>query len=305
MKYGVLFFGLLVLAACSAATDEASVSKASLAQMGGKADSSAVAALCEAIYGEPCDLCERQGWYGDDICDAFCQQPDPDCGADACTYDGVVYSDGDSFLATDGCNNCGCSDGLVACTELACAPNRASCFYNGKEFQDGEGFPSVDGCNGCGCNDGLVVCTEIACAPEPGSCVVDGVTYANGASDVPDPDSCNTCSCVDGQVTNCTEIHCPNPPPGQTCAYYGKEYQDGEGFAAADGCNHCGCNQGSVYCTELWCGEPDVGTACADKLCGEECAPECPEDDPNCVLPQVIHLCSADGACLPSGVSCN
>ncbi|MDD3661601.1 MAG: hypothetical protein PHG63_00900 [Candidatus Dojkabacteria bacterium] len=37
-----------------------------------------------------------------------------------CTYDGVVYDEGESFDATDGCNTCMCSDGKVSCTEMEC-----------------------------------------------------------------------------------------------------------------------------------------------------------------------------------------
>ena len=28
------------------------------------------------------DFCAENGWYGDEICDEFCAQPDPDCGMD-------------------------------------------------------------------------------------------------------------------------------------------------------------------------------------------------------------------------------
>lgn len=298
MKLQVFILSLTLLAACSSVSEPVSISKESLQGSNGKADASAVAALCEQIYGEPCDLCERQGWYGDGLCDAFCQSPDPDCGAGSCVYDGDVHSDGDRFDAVDGCNTCDCEEGEVFCTELYCPPTAKSCVYNGMTYEDGEGFPSVDGCNGCGCHDGLVSCTELYCEPDPGTCTVDGVVYANGAGGVPDPDSCNTCSCIDGQVTDCTEIHCPNPPPGEgSCVYYGNSYSHGQGFDAADGCNRCECDNGAIRCTELWCGEPKQGYACADKLCGAECKLECPADEPNCVLPAVQGYCAADGYC--------
>ena len=304
MKIQAFFLLGLLLCACASTTEPISISKASLA-MDGKADSSAVAALCKLLYGEPCDLCERQGWYGDGQCDTFCQAPDPDCGAGSCVYNGVTYQDGDGFPSSDGCNSCGCNNGDVACTERACAPEPKTCEYNGKTYQDGDGFPSTDGCNGCGCNNGVVLCTELACDPNAGSCISNGAEYPNGSTDVPDPDSCNTCSCIDGVITSCTEIHCPNPPPGQaSCNYYGKEYKHGDGFDAADGCNRCGCDDGGVSCTELWCGHPDQGYACADKLCGEECTPECPADEPNCAVADVVHQCSADGACLPKSTTC-
>lgn len=37
-----------------------------------------------------------------------------------CQYNGKNYKTGDAFPSTDGCNSCGCSDGQVACTLMAC-----------------------------------------------------------------------------------------------------------------------------------------------------------------------------------------
>lgn len=38
----------------------------------------------------------------------------------SCQYDGKKYKNGDSFRSTDGCNTCGCNNGQVACTLMAC-----------------------------------------------------------------------------------------------------------------------------------------------------------------------------------------
>lgn len=38
----------------------------------------------------------------------------------SCQYNGITYKEGDSFPATDGCNNCGCDNGGVTCTMMAC-----------------------------------------------------------------------------------------------------------------------------------------------------------------------------------------
>jgi hypothetical protein len=38
----------------------------------------------------------------------------------SCTYNGITYKSGDSFKDADDCNTCGCEDGMVACTEMAC-----------------------------------------------------------------------------------------------------------------------------------------------------------------------------------------
>jgi len=38
----------------------------------------------------------------------------------SCQYNGKTYKSGDSFPAEDGCNTCGCEDGEVMCTLMAC-----------------------------------------------------------------------------------------------------------------------------------------------------------------------------------------
>lgn len=38
----------------------------------------------------------------------------------SCQYNGKSYKSGESFVSTDGCNSCGCNDGQVACTIMAC-----------------------------------------------------------------------------------------------------------------------------------------------------------------------------------------
>lgn len=38
----------------------------------------------------------------------------------SCQYNGKTYKSGEGFPAEDGCNNCGCEDGKVMCTLMAC-----------------------------------------------------------------------------------------------------------------------------------------------------------------------------------------
>ena len=38
----------------------------------------------------------------------------------SCTHKGVAYQDGEGFK--DDCNSCSCTNGEVACTAMACAP---------------------------------------------------------------------------------------------------------------------------------------------------------------------------------------
>ena len=40
--------------------------------------------------------------------------------AKSCQYWGKTYKSGESFPAGDGCNSCGCTDGRVGCTLMAC-----------------------------------------------------------------------------------------------------------------------------------------------------------------------------------------
>lgn len=38
----------------------------------------------------------------------------------SCRYNGKTYKSGEGFPAEDGCNNCGCENGEVMCTLMAC-----------------------------------------------------------------------------------------------------------------------------------------------------------------------------------------
>ncbi|AUX40746.1 uncharacterized protein SOCE26_021470 [Sorangium cellulosum] len=157
-------------------------------------------------------------------------------GGDTCEVDGAVYSPGDSFPASDGCNTCTCTeDGTVACTLMECV---SSCTYEGVEYPAGASFPASDGCNTCTCDasgSGNVGCTKIACP----SCV-PGEEFFDG---------CNTCSCDEAGGLICTDRYCP---PG--CDYGGVTYAPGDSFPSDDGCNTCTCTaDGGVACTERAC----------------------------------------------------
>lgn len=40
----------------------------------------------------------------------------------------------------------------------------------------------------------------------------------------------------------------------KSCFYEGKEYKNGDGFKASDGCNSCSCgDNGQVACTLMYC----------------------------------------------------
>lgn len=63
----------------------------------------------------------------------------------SCIYNGSEYSNGATFDSTDGCNTCSCSDGLVACTEMACitpTPTSTSTM-NPDDYFEKDDFPLV------------------------------------------------------------------------------------------------------------------------------------------------------------------
>ncbi len=135
-------------------------------------------------------------------------------GPGSCTYEGKRYANHATFRSSDNCNGCGCTDGAVACTAMACALDAGaagSCTYDGKTYPNGASYPSDDGCNSCSCNAGSTVCTLRACAAidagPPKACTYGGKSYAAGES-FPSTDGCNGCSCQpDGQVI-CTLRAC-------------------------------------------------------------------------------------------------
>jgi hypothetical protein len=47
----------------------------------------------------------------------------PETNTQGCVYEGRTYYPGDSFPSIDGCNSCGCDDGQIVCTTMACVDN--------------------------------------------------------------------------------------------------------------------------------------------------------------------------------------
>lgn len=97
-----------------------------------------------------------------------CKNDDAPPSGQTCEIDGVVYADGDTAPAPDGCNTCRCEGGeLTECTEMGCVPPGNTCEVFGVTYDDGAtNVPSPDGCNSCFCEDGQIAgCTEIACSP--------------------------------------------------------------------------------------------------------------------------------------------
>ncbi|XP_052791897.1 U-reduvitoxin-Pr21-like [Mya arenaria] len=180
---------------------------------------------------------------------------------------GSEYADGADFLATDGCNRCTCSAGVIACTQMA------FCEHLGVKYGVGESY--MDECNTCTCyENGVIGCTLMAC-PKHGriseftmirsilflavvlvvaevvkgdakGCIdEDGNEYADGASFMAS-DGCNGCTCNEGAI-GCTQMACLN-----VCEHLGKEYSVGE--SVMDDCNTCTCQgNGMMACTLMAC----------------------------------------------------
>jgi hypothetical protein len=121
-------------------------------------------------------------------------KPPPPPRGEACEVAGQTFPDGSAVPSGDSCNSCGCNDGAVLCTLVACEPVFCAAFV---ENPDGvcSRFP-LDPC----------ISQDPDCLPEPASCEAAGQTFPDG-SVIPSGDSCNSCSCSDGSVI-CTLALC-------------------------------------------------------------------------------------------------
>jgi hypothetical protein len=138
---------------------------------------------------DPC-MTARCGF--DTIC-VTTQECSPQCVKPTCDYNGHTYYHGESFPSNDGCNQCSCSDGIVACTLRFCAP---ICQYEGQTYIEGNSFTAADGCNTCRCLSGQVACTRMACVSDPVTCETN--------SDCDSTSYCYKANCDDMEGT-CTE----------------------------------------------------------------------------------------------------
>jgi len=102
----------------------------------------------------------------------------------SCVVGGVTYPDGAGNIpAGDGCNICGCTDGMLACTKKACPPPppKACGGFAGFTCSATEYCAYVPG-QACGAAD-----ASATCQPRPAACTAnidlvcgcDGKTYAN------------------------------------------------------------------------------------------------------------------------------
>ncbi|XP_053144733.1 kielin/chordin-like protein isoform X3 [Hemicordylus capensis] len=198
---------------------------------------------------DPCGVCSC--WEGSVTCKPkTCPPPEcpfplpgPCCKVcEGCEYLSEHYLNGQEFSdPQDTCGVCTCLDGFVTCTKKPC-------------YQAGCSYP---------------VRVPGQCCPVCHGCSYHGVTAGNGQS-FPDPkDSlCSQCTCRAGSVQClrklCAPAPCAHPVPGpcacslcQGCSFQGREYGDGETFAALKKpCEECRCLAGDVSCGPRLCPMP-------------------------------------------------
>lgn len=188
------------------------------------------------------DICDWMGWYGDDICDEFCPEPDPDC-AGSCRSDldcpqplclpggpcpSSVCVDGECVIddTTDSCPagqrecvTCGgghvCAPHAVSCPLVTCPPPPRCGGIAGLTCPAGMFCDYED--SSCGYADQLGTC-----APIPDAwieiyapvCGCDGNTYGNeGEAHGAGTDVAHEGACAEPPSSGCVVGGCS----GQVC----------------------------------------------------------------------------------------
>lgn len=233
--------------------------------------------LCWFIGAEEgCDICDELGWYGDGICDDFCDRADPDCGPIFCGPDGSC-PDGMTCVEDEAS---ACPEGAYCILPPSAGECRPECDTD-EDCADGE---VCEGASGA-CPPGaycILAPTHGACVPDEGGdggCP-DGAYCVLPPPPDPGPTFCDPDgSCPEGML--CDEYEASDCPEGAYCVM-----PPGPGECRPMCLSQADCEEGQV-CETVAGGCPE-GAYCilAPGICVEDEGDEggCPEGA-YCVLP--------------------
>ena len=249
--------------------------------------------------GADVDYCAENGWYGDGVCDDFCEKDDPDCSDS---------NDGKADDPKGGDDYEPCADKACGATCTVCAPGDSDCVetavvkYCQPDGSCSADKPTCDGgsddydpcadkacgarCTKCPPNDSDCAETDVLkyCQPDGTCSAGNGKPACDGGSEPPeDYDPCADKTCG-AECTVC--------PPGDSDCVESAEIK----YCQPDG----SCSGGEPTC-DGGSGEYDP---CADKACGERCQ-VCAPGDSDCVESAVLKYCQPDGSCGSSQPTCN
>lgn len=119
--------------------------------------------------------------FCDEVGQAICSDNGP---CTTCYYAGTLYTSGQTFPALDGCNDCTCDDGSIACTEIACACDPAQEWWR-SYIGDAQSCATIDfDCapptvafqNSCGCGcEQPSWCPQVFDCEPPKACDVEEI----------------------------------------------------------------------------------------------------------------------------------
>ncbi|XP_041854892.1 extracellular matrix protein FRAS1 [Melanotaenia boesemani] len=201
----------------------------------------------------------------------------PKCGrsGDSCSWQGVVYRDGEEWSPSL-CSRCFCTSGrvqcsVVECRQVACKPHENlviqpghccpqcvsnPCLSAGKQYQHGEQWQK-NACTTCVCDRGQSKCHTSTCLP---------VICDKGETKVKRVGEC------------CDEC----VPAKGSCLYQDVVRYHGDMWNGT-GCEFCTCNRGQVLCRKAECGRVECLQESDLVHLPGKCCPECSSLKPTCV----------------------